>query len=708
MTTPTSSNSGHKGGAGPLLDVRDLVTSFHTDRGVVHAVRDVSLSVRAGETLAVVGESGSGKSVTAMSLLRMVRSPGRIDSGQVLFRGRDLLRLDEEEMRAVRGAGIGMVFQDPMSSLNPLMRIRDQLVEAMRAHGKFTGGQARARAVDLMGLVGIPDPDARLADYPHAFSGGMRQRVLIAMAVANEPDVLIADEPTTALDVTIQAQVLDLLTSLNTELGTAVVLITHNLGVVARVCRRAVVMYGGRIVEEGPVEDLFYGPRHPYTRDLLAATPRLRADRNTPLVPIPGRPPDLYLAGAGCPFADRCAHADGRCHTERPPRRSAHDRSWDCWLPADGGLPDVASSRKRDVGPIRLRAAGRDGGEVLLCLDDITKSFAGRGRRSPAVSALAGVGLDLRRGETVGLVGESGCGKSTLARIVLGIERPTTGTMHYAGRDVSQLDRRGLRELRRKVQIVFQDPYSSLNPRMTVGQSLAEPLRLHDRAGAKGIHAAVGELLELVGLDPSLAPRYAHEFSGGQRQRVAIARALAVGPEMVVCDEAVSALDVSLQAQVLNLLSDLQRRLGLTYLFIGHDLATVRHVSDRIAVMYLGQIVEVGTAEQVTADPQHPYTASLLSAVPEPDPRLERARKRIVLAGDVPSPTAPPAGCRFHTRCPIGPGRLPGRAICRDERPALRPTAGGQFAACHFAGELRLGGQPGKDQPTGPAVTGSR
>jgi peptide/nickel transport system ATP-binding protein len=683
----------------PLLDVRNLTTRFHTPRGTVHAVEDVSFTVNAGQTMAIVGESGSGKSVTAMSLMRMVRRPGRITSGQILFHGTDLLHMNEAQMRAVRGAGISLVFQDPMSSLNPAMRIRDQLAEAMLAHGKFSSVQARARSAELMELVGIPSPHARLADYPHSFSGGMRQRVMIAMAVANKPDLIIADEPTTALDVTIQAQVLDLLATLNRELGTAVILITHNLGVVARLCQRAAVMYAGRVIEQADVDTLFTDPRHPYTRDLLAATPRLTAPREQPLVPIGGRPPDLSNPPTGCPFAPRCSLAEERCHTLRPPQANTEHRLWQCWVtdPQHGHQSRLALPAAAPVAAPHINGATGDGKAALLRLEQIGRFFPSNGarlfRRTPeGVNAVDGVDLVVHRGETVGLVGESGCGKSTVAKVILGIIPATSGQLFYRGEDVTHARGPALRRHRRAVQLVFQDPYRSLNPRLTVGSMLREPLEVHDLAHGARAKQRVIELLGLVGLESTVASRYPHEFSGGQRQRIAIARALAVEPELLVCDEAVSALDVSLQAQVINLLRDLRDRLGLAYLFIGHDIATVRHISDRIVVMYLGEIVEEGPAEQVTARPKHPYTASLLSAVPEPNPELERSRKRIVLTGDVPSPLHPPQGCRFHTRCPIGPGVRPDRRICIEQRPKLTSTADGHLAACHFPGELRHGG----------------
>jgi peptide/nickel transport system ATP-binding protein len=677
----------------PVLEVRDLVTHFTTERGIVRAVNGVSFDVRAGETLAVVGESGSGKSVMAMSLLRMVRPPGRIESGELRYHGRDLRQLSERDMRSVRGGGVSMIFQDPMSSLNPVMRIRDQLVEAMLTHGKFSGSQARTRAVDLMQRVGIPDPDARLADYPHAFSGGMRQRVMIAMALANEPDMIIADEPTTALDVTIQAQILDLLAELNRDLGTSIMLITHNLGVVARSCQQVAVMYGGRLVEQATVDELFAEPRHPYTRALLAATPHLSSSRDIPLLPIEGRPPDPLAAIPGCAYAPRCDAAMDQCHHEPPPTYTDADdrRAWDCWVAGpDGTLPPAPTPPAAPD----VVDTDHDPETPLLEVRHLSKTFSVKrrtgalGRSLQRVSAVDSVDLTIRPGETLGLVGESGCGKSTVAKVLLGIDSPTSGDIRYEGRDVTMLRGPDLRWYRSQVQLVFQDPMSSLNPRLTVGDAVGEPLLVHKVAKRDAARRRVAELLELVGLEPDTASRYPHEFSGGQRQRIVIARALAVNPRLLVCDEAVSALDVSLQAQIINLLQDLQRRLGLSYLFIGHDLATVRHVSHRIVVMYLGQVMEEGPSDVITRNPQHPYTASLLSAVPEPDPVQERRRERIVLTGDVPSPVNPPTACRFHSRCPIGPKANPERTICATERPQLREVAPGQYAACHFPGEL--------------------
>ncbi len=678
----------------PILSVRDLVTTFHTSDGPVHAVRGVSFDLRPGETMALVGESGSGKSVTAMSVLNMVRRPGRVESGKVLFRGKDLLTMDEHDLRAIRGQAISLVFQDAAGSLDPLMKVRDQIVETIQAHQRVDSRAATLRAVDLMSQVGIPDPEARLADYPLAFSGGMSQRVMIAMALANNPDVIIADEPTTALDVTIQAQILELLATLNREHGTAVMLITHNLGIVARLCDRISVMYGGRIVEDGATVDVFAAPRHPYTRDLLGATPRLDHPRELALVSIDGRPPSLREPILGCSYAPRDPLAFDRCWTEDPALvRDASGRAHACWL-TTGGQP--LPPRGDEARTFPSRAASTDDAPLLEVTDIAKRYPAGPrallGGRTRTLNAVDGVSFRIQPGETVGLVGESGCGKSTIARLVLGIEEPSEGSIHYEGKDVTRLSPRQRRVYNRSVQLVFQNPMSSLNPRMTIGAALAEPVRLSGLRGARA-HERVAQMLDMVGLDPAVADRYPHEFSGGQRQRVVIARALAVNPQLIVCDEAVAALDVSLQAQIINLLRDLQSRLGLSYLFIGHDLATVRHVSSRIVVMYLGTVVESGPSEALTGSPLHPYTASLLSAVPEPDPVLEAGRERMVLTGEVPSPLDPPAACRFHTRCPIGPNTHPDRQICATVKPELRDVGDGRSVACHFAGEVQFVGR---------------
>ncbi len=674
----------------PVLDVVDLVTSFHTEAGRVDAVRGISFSVQAGEVLAIVGESGSGKSVTAMSLLRMVRRPGRVESGAVILDGRDLMAMPEAELRKIRGRDIGYVFQDPVSSLNPLLPVRVQLAEAVRAHRACTAPEAEMRAVELMRQVGIPDPEARLNDYPLAFSGGMAQRVMIAMALINEPRLIIADEPTTALDVTIQAQILDLLAELNRRTGTAIILITHNLGVVARIAHRVAVMYAGQIVEQGNSSQIFASPRHPYTQDLLSATPRLTADRSRRLLSIEGRPPTLREAIVGCPYAARDPRAFDRCFSKAPPLTvEADGRSHACWLSEGGAaLPDRIAIESSTANGARAVLPE----SPLLDVRGLTKEFPLR-RRSllgprSRVRAVDGVALTIAEGETVGLVGESGCGKSTVAKLILGIEPATSGTIAFDGDDVTSLTRRGRRDYNREVQIVFQNPMSSLNPRMTVGDAIAEAIPAAESTGRRAREARVSELLELVGMEPSSADKFPHEFSGGQRQRIVIARALAVRPRLIVCDEAVAALDVSLQAQVINLLHDLQVDLGLSYLFIGHDLATVRHVSDRILVMYLGEIVESGPSEQVTAEPLHPYTASLISAVPEADPDFDRQRERIVLSGELPSPVDPPSACRFHTRCPIGPSHRPDRAVCSTTKPDLAEVRPGHLAACHFPGEL--------------------
>lgn len=668
----------------PLLDVRNLTTTFRTAAGPVNAVRGISFEMREGESLAIVGESGSGKSVTAMSLMNMVRSPGVIEGGQVLFQGRDVLGMAPEELRRLRGKDVSMIFQDSVAALDPLMKIKDQIIETIRAHGVVSNSDAEARAISLMEQVGIPDPESRLNDYPLAFSGGMSQRVMIAIALANDPKLLICDEPTTALDVTVQAQILELLANLNRERGAGVLLITHNLGVVAQLCQRIAVMYAGRIVEFGETAEVFRNPRHPYTRDLLEATPRLLHPRSIPLASITGRPPSLREPITGCSYAPRDPLAFDRCFSEDPKLEvDGTGRAHACWLDGDV-LPPRGDASEAHA---RTRAEEQP---TILHVTDLVKQFPGPRRKlgSPRaqVRAVDGVSFDVKSAETVGLVGESGCGKSTIASLVVGIIEPTSGSIEYRGAESSHLTGAERREYNRDVQIVFQNPMSALNPRMTVGGMLNETLRPRKLAAAD-LAARRAELLDLVGLDVSAMDRYPHEFSGGQRQRLVIARALAVEPKLIVCDEAVAALDVSLQAQIINLLRELQDRLGLSYLFIGHDLATVRHVSDRILVMYLGQIVEQGTSEEVTSNPLHPYTVSLLSAVPDPDPAALTSA-RVVLEGEVPTPLNPPDGCRFHTRCPIGPTVHPDREICRTDRPVVNQDDP-HGVACHFSGEFR-------------------
>ncbi|GAA2984292.1 ABC transporter ATP-binding protein [Streptomyces drozdowiczii] len=613
-----------------LLEVRDLGVEFTApDGSPLRAVRGVSFTLRRGETLAVVGESGSGKSTTALALNRMLPGTGRITRGTVRLDGRDLATAGDAELRAVRGARIGMVFQDPMTALNPVLTAGRHIDEVLRAHGNRDKAARRARTVELLDRVGIPDPQRRADDYPHQFSGGQRQRILIATALAAEPDILLADEPTTALDATVQDQILTLLGDLNRETGTALVLITHNMGVVARACERVLVMYGGTVVEDGPTAEVLTRPRHPYTAGLLAAVPRLATPSGTRLTGIPGSPPDLTLLGDGCAFADRCSLVEDRCRTATPPlARVTGDVRVAC-LPAAGRTEPLPAPAP----PARIDRPAP--GAVVLEADGLTKTYGGRGARKRGVPALDGVSLTLAEGETLGIVGESGSGKSTLARVLAHAHTADGGTLRLRGEDVTRPSRRALHGVRRQVQMVFQDPYASLNPRMTVGEIVAEPLIAFGIGDSDARRARVAELLELAGLDPAVAGRHPRSFSGGQRQRIGIARALAPAPSVLICDEPVSALDVSVQAQIVGLLTDLQRDLGLSLVFIAHDLAVVRQVSHRIAVMHRGRVVETGTADEVCDHPRDPYTRALLAAAPEPVPpaaRTERVERTGALA----------------------------------------------------------------------------
>jgi peptide/nickel transport system ATP-binding protein len=678
---PAAADPPHK--AGTLLSVRDLRTWFLTDAGPVRAVDGVSFDLHEGETLGIVGESGSGKSVCAKSIMRLLDEPARIVEGSITFRGRDLAKLDEEGIREVRGREIAMVFQDPMTSLNPVLRIARQLVEAMTAHGRFTKAAAATRAIDLLRRMGVAAPERAVRAYPHQYSGGMRQRVMLAMGVSNEPSLIIADEPTTALDVTIQAQILALLRALNQEMGTAVILISHDLGVIANICSRILVMYAGEVVEEGAPEELLTDPRHPYTWALLNAAPRIDAEADDRrLVTIDGQPPDPRAWPEGCRFRARCPFAVAKCaeHPELLP--AGANRATRCWVTQQGGALRTPARPAPHPTTAHLEAA-----TPLLHVTDLCKHFVmpkdGYFAEPRVLRAVDGVDLTVARGETVGLVGESGCGKSTLARLITRLHEPTSGQILFDGTDITTASQAQIRPLRRRMQMIFQDPYGSLNPRDRVSEILGGPLRLHGIvAGEAAVRDRVKELLDIVGLPAQSAERFPHEFSGGQRQRISIARALSVGPDFVVADEPVSALDVNIQAQIINLMVDLQERLGLTYLFIAHDLAVVRHVCDRIAVLYLGRVMEIGPAAALFARPQHPYTRTLIAAAPVPDPRIERTRRHVPMQGEPPSPINPPSGCRFRTRCPIAESR------CASETPALRDVGGGQFAACHFPGKF--------------------
>lgn len=675
----------------PLLEIADLRVTFASRRAEVRAVRGVDLHVHEGETLAVVGESGSGKSVTMMAALGLLPENAEV-SGSIRFGGRDMQSLTERVLRGIRGHEIGVVFQDPMSSLNPVQRIADQVAEPMMVHLGMTRRAARSRAIDLLDEVGIPDAAKRAGAYPHQFSGGMRQRVMIAMALACQPKLLIADEPTTALDVTVQAQITELVQRLQQEHGMAVVWITHDLGVVAQLADRVSVMYSGRVVESSDCLSLYERPNHPYTLGLLSAVPSLDSPLGRDLVEVPGSPPDPQQSPAGCAFAPRCSMADDQCEVERPalvPVGADEGAMAACWHTdrVKKPAPPATSHSLAFTGG----TGDQRGDEAVLEIDQLRVHFAGAAKflRSGApVRAVDGIDLHLAPGEVLGLVGESGSGKSTLGRTVVGIEKPTSGTITLNGVDPAAASAAEIRQLRRRAQMVFQDPASSMNPSMTVGEIIQEPLRINRIGTRRERQQRSHELLELVELPGDALTRHPHQFSGGQRQRVAIARALALDPSLVVCDEAVSALDVSVQAQIVNLFGKLQRELGLALLFIAHDLAVVRHIADRVAVMYLGQIVETGTREAIYDSPQHPYTRALLAAVPVADPKV-RAEGSGALPGDIPSPSAPPQGCRFNTRCPFA---VPG--LCDTDTPPLRQLSGTHSVACHLAGDLPEGTVP--------------
>lgn len=667
-----------------LLSVEDLKTVFRTPEGTVQAVNDVDFHLDRGEILGVVGESGAGKSATARSVLRLIDDPGEIVNGSVQFDGEDVLSMSQDELQSYRGTRTGMVFQDPETALNPTMSVGTQIAEAIFVHQSRSESEAMTEAVEILDRVGIPNPAERVDDYPHEFSGGQQQRVAVGIAIASEPDLLIADEPTTALDVTIQAQILDLILDLRDELGMSVLYITHDLGVVREVCDRMAVMYAGNIVEKGPIDTVYADPRHPYTKGLLASIPgvddgAVGADER--LKVIEGTMPDLTGTQEGCKYADRCPGAVDECRTEHPPIEAlSQERQVACYRQDEIDSINYEYTHQRET--LSWDAGVRDtavDGDVLA-VSDLKKHFSEGGvldfifGAPEPVRAVDGIELAISPGETVGLVGESGCGKSTAARTIMRLLEPTDGSIRYRGEEITNISKSELRELRRNIQIVFQNPQSSLSPRRSVQRTLIRPMEVHDIGTDESRSERAEELVEKVGLDERHLNRLPHELSGGQQQRVAIARAMAVNPEVIVLDEPVSGLDVSIQAKIINLLADLQEELGLAYLLISHNLQIVQHVSDRVAVMYLGEIVETGSIKEVFDIPFHPYTEALLSAIPG----QTEDGNRIILDGDVPDPSDVPDGCRFHPRCPHKIGD-----VCENEAP---PTIsdGDHDIDCHL------------------------
>jgi peptide/nickel transport system ATP-binding protein len=719
--------------AQPVLEITDLHTEIRRRGATVHAVDGVSLTVAAGECLGLVGESGCGKTMTARSVMRLLPPGGAITAGSIVLAGTELTDLSERDMQTIRGNDVGMVFQDPSSCLDPTMTIGRQIAESVVVHDGADRGAAAMRAVEMLGMVRMPEPERVAGRYPHELSGGMRQRAMIAAALACGPRLLIADEPTTALDVTIQRDILELIDDLRGQLGMAVILVTHDLGVIAGRAERVAVMYAGRIVEQTDTSEIFAGPQHPYTEALFDALPELAAP-GRPLYSLPGRPPDLTTPAPGCSFAPRCRYVRRWCETHEPTLDGDHPgHSYACFFPVgtpgglagagpaagDGqlsarrqrvsswvsGQPQMPARRpvrpEAELGQAELAQAGLAeagaGGEPLLRVSGLVKDYrVAQGllsRQVHVVSAVAGVSFELAAGQTFGLVGESGSGKTTIARLLAGLERPDAGSVVFGGTDLAALSARQRRGSGPGIQLMFQDSFASLDPRMSVKSILSEPLAIQKLVRPRGRRRQVIRILDEVGLAADAAGRYPREFSGGQRQRLALARALIQRPALIVADEPVSALDVSVQAQILNLMRKLQRQYGLSYLFISHDLSVIRYMADTIGVMYAGKLVEVGPAEDICTAPGHPYTAGLIAAVPAvtgPAP-APSARAGLALRPEngahaaAPQGAQPPSGCRFRTRCPAA------RDICAEQEPPLRAhSAGSQLVACHFPLQLTV------------------
>ncbi len=661
-----------------LLTVNNLRTEFALRTKDVAAVDDVSFQVEAGECLGIVGESGCGKTTTGLSIMRLLPRNGKIAAGEILYDGREIAHLPERDVRRLRGNDIALIPQDPMTSLNPVMRIGAQIGEGFRIHKGASKRDALKRAVEVLELVEMPNPEERIMQYPHELSGGLRQRVMIAMALVCEPKILIADEPTTALDVTIQAQILDILDQLRAKLGMAMILITHDMGVIAGRADRVAVMYAGKKIEEANTLNLFTQMRHPYSQALLSSVPNISGSvEKMRLASIAGVPPDLTQEIVGCRFAERCAFATDECRTTEPPLTPSDDADhvFACFHPVRGRSTAVR------VAINDRRTASTEG--PFLELVDLVKDFPIRSnsvfrRHAGNVSAVSHVSLTMQRGETLGIVGESGCGKTTIGRLIVGLEMPTSGTITFRDSPTHVTGHALRRELAKERQMMFQDPYSSLDPRQRVGSIVGEPLSVQKDLSPVQIRQRVDDLLNEVGLPADSAMRYPHEFSGGQRQRIGFARAMALKPKLIIADEPVSALDVSIQAQILNLIMDLREKEDLSLIVISHDLAVVQYISDRIAVMYLGKMVEMGPAVDVFTNPAHHYTQGLLDAVPVPDVVESQKRRGMQVRGELPSASNPPSGCRFRTRCPAATER------CAEEEPPMSRVAPGHTVACHF------------------------
>ncbi len=666
-----------------LVEVKNLITTFPYDgkKKRLTAVDNVSLYLDKGEIVGLVGESGSGKSVTTMSILQLILPPGKIE-GEVNVEGMKGNILDcgmfSGEARSIRGGRIGMIFQEPMTSLNPILTVGYQIQENIMTHLGLDEKAAKVKAIEMMKRVGIANAEERFTQYPMQFSGGMRQRIMIAMVLAAEPDVLIADEATTALDVTTQAQILELIRDLAKNDGVTVVIVTHNLGLIARYADRIYVMYCGNIVESGEKFEIFANPSHPYTRGLLNAVPRLDDLKTRKLIPIEGLPPNPANMPPYCKFYDRCLYREERCKEcmcQLEPVAEGHYVR--CRLTQE----EREAKRAEIEGRFANAPAKAPFDEVCLEVKDLKMYFpfykGVMKTHAGDVHAVDGVSFQVHTGETLGIVGESGCGKSTLAKCIMRALKPTAGEILYKGVDMAQMKERALKSIHSKITMIFQDPFSSLDPRQSAGSIVGEPLKINKLTGSRAeYNDRVDELFRTVGLDPDYRNRLPREFSGGQRQRLGIARALASSPDVIICDEPVSALDVSIQAQIINLLEELQAKLHITYLFIAHDLSVVKHISDRIVVMYLGTVVEESPAEQLYANPLHPYTKALLSAVPISDPKVDAQRERIKLIGEIPSVMNRPKGCPFSERCQFATER------CRAEKPRLKDMGGGQRVAC--------------------------